>query len=49
MDLIRRYLLLLILLCVHLPFNMGVAEGAGLGKNDIKVLDLLSRLRIEIK
>ncbi|MGY8761813.1 MAG: hypothetical protein ACKVLF_01370 [Nitrospinaceae bacterium] len=37
MNLIRRYILLLILLCVHLPFNMGVAKGADLGKNDIKV------------
>jgi hypothetical protein len=37
MNLIRRYLLLLILLCVHLSFNIGVAEGTGLGKNDINV------------
>ena len=37
MDLIRRYLKVMMLLLFFVPFVFGVAEGADLGKNDIKV------------
>ena len=37
MDLIRRYLTVMMFLFLYVPFMFGVAEGAGLGNNDIKV------------
>ena len=37
MDLIRQYLQVIMFLLFYVPFVLGVAEGANLGKNDIKV------------
>ena len=37
MNLIRRYLIVMMFLFFYVPFMFGVAEGASLGNNDIKV------------
>ena len=37
MDLIRRYLKVMMFLLFFAPFIIGLVEGANLGKNDIKV------------
>ena len=45
MDLIRRYLKVMMLLLFYVPFVFGVAEGANSEKNDIKVsLSYISKL-----